>query len=249
MTPEIYNKSKRSNIYGSIYIYKIISLVVVVILTITMAVTFFVEKAKMRASDDSYAPPTPTVFYIMAVCIILFLISILLDFYILHRTVSIGRHLNRLAYIDKLTGIPNRYSCDLLFDSFNNTQMLPSAGFLILKINNLVTINNDKSHNNGNFLISEFSSILEDVSQEYGYAGRNGGNEFVVIMENCDSTKLEMFLMDLTKRIRGYNEMNVGDPLEVAYARALNQDEHKEKISELISLGYRRLNEMPQILS
>lgn len=221
----------------------------VVILTITMAVTFFVEKAKMRASDDSYAPPTPTVFYIMAVCIILFLISILLDFYILHRTVSIGRHLNRLAYIDKLTGIPNRYSCDLLFDSFNNTQMLPSAGFLILKINNLVTINNDKSHNNGNFLISEFSSILEDVSQEYGYAGRNGGNEFVVIMENCDSTKLEMFLMDLTKRIRGYNEMNVGDPLEVAYARALNQDEHKEKISELISLGYRRLNEMPQILS
>jgi hypothetical protein len=41
----------------------------------------------------------------------------------------------------------------------------------------------------------------------------------------------------------------VGDPLEIAYSKALNQDEHKEKISELISLGYKRLREVPQILS
>ena len=69
------------------------------------------------------------------------------------------------------------------------------------------------------------------------------------MMENCDSTKLEMFLMDLTKRIHGYNEMNVGDPLEIAYSRCLNADEHKETVSELISLGYKRLREAPQILS
>ena len=211
-----------------------------------MTFTFFIEKANFENLEGA---PAPTIFIIMAVCIILFIISIVIDFYILHRTVSIGKHLNRLAYIDKLTGIPNRYSCDLLFDNFNSPELLPSAGFLLLKINNLVAINNDKSHSNGNFLIAEFSSILEDVSQEYGYVGRNGGNEFIVMMENCDSTKLEMFLMDLTKRIHGYNEMNVGDPLEIAYSKALNQDEHKEKISELISLGYKRLREIPQTLS
>ena len=71
----------------------------------------------------------------------------------------------------------------------------------------------------------------------------------MVLMDNCDSTKADMFLMDLTKRIHGYNEMNVGDPLEIAYSRCLNCDEHKDKISDLISLGYVRLREIPQILS
>ena len=246
MKPDYPDKGKRAGIYASIVIYKVISLLTVIILTIVMTFTFFVEKSKFESLEGA---PAPIIFIIMAFCIVLFIISIIIDFYILRRTISIGKKLNRLAYIDKLTGIPNRYSCDLLFDNFNSPELLPNAGFLLLKINNLVAINKDKSHNNGNFLIAEFSSILEDVSQEYGYVGRNGGNEFVVMMENCDSTKLEMFLMDLTKRIHGYNEMNVGDPLEIAYSRALNQDEHKEKISELISLGYKRLREIPQILS
>ncbi|MBQ6588417.1 MAG: GGDEF domain-containing protein [Butyrivibrio sp.] len=240
------DKSKRSRIYGSIIIYKIVSMVIVIMLTVVMTFTFFVERSQFENLEGA---PAPTIFIIMGFCILFFLISIIIDFYILHRTISIGKKLNRLAYIDKLTGIPNRYSCDLLFDNFNSPELLPGAGFLLLKINNLVAINKDKSHNNGNFLIAEFSSILEDVSQEYGYVGRNGGNEFVVMMENCDSTKLEMFLMDLTKRIHGYNEMNVGDPLEIAYSKALNHDEHKEKISELISLGYKRLRAVPQILS
>ncbi len=246
MNTGYHDRSKKARIYGSIIIYKIISLVILIALTIIMTFTFFIEKNKVTDANNR---PVSVIFYIMGFCIFLFALSIILDFYIIKRTVSIGRHLNKLAYIDKLTGIPNRYSCDLLFENFNSPEFLPETGFLLLKINNLIAINKDKSHSNGNFLISEFSSILEDVSQEYGYVGRNGGNEFIVLMEKCDSTKLEMFLMDLTKRIRGYNEMNVGDPLEIAYSKVLNIDEHKEKISEMISLGYKRLREIPQILS
>ena len=59
----------------------------------------------------------------------------------------------------------------------------------------------------------------------------------------------KVFLLDLAKRIHGYNEMNVGSPIEVTYSRVLNLDEHKEKISDLISLGYQKIREMPQTLS
>ena len=245
MRPEFYNKSKRASVYSGIYFYKIISLTILAILTIISATLFYSIKREYMRNGT----PTPAIFYVMTATFIFFAFSLIFDFYVLHKTASIGRHLNRLAYIDKLTGIPNRYSCDLLFESFSSPELLPNTGFLLLKINNLTTVNNDNGHSNGNFLISEFSSILEDVSQDYGHVGRNGGNEFVVIMDNCDSTKADMFLMDLTKRIHGYNEMNVGDPLEVAYSRCLNCDENKDKISDLISLGYKKLREMPQILS
>ena len=238
MQSEFFDKNKRATVYNNIYIYKIISLVILAILTIVLIIMFVRDKERFGLST-----------VIMLFTLGLFTFSVIFDFYILHRTASIGRHLNRLAYIDKLTGLPNRYSCDLIFESFSSPEILPNAGFLLLKINNLTSINKDNGHTNGNFLISEFSSILEDVSQDYGHIGRNGGNEFIMIMENCDDVKADMFLMDLTKRIHGYNEMNIGDPLEVAYSRCLNRDEHKEKIAELISLGYKRLKEIPQILS
>lgn len=246
MKNEFYNKSKRASVYSSIYFYKIISLIILVVLTIIMTSLYREDRARF---NEEYAGPTPKIFIVMTICLLFFVFSILLDFYILGRTASIGRHLNKLAYIDKLTGLPNRYSCDLLFDSFNNPHRLPEAGFILLNIHNLYVVNEQSGHDNGNFIIAEFCSILEDVGADYGYVGRNGGNEFVMMVEQCDSTKADMFLLDLTKRIHGYNEMNVGAPLEIAYSRVLNCDEHKESVSELVSLGYQKLKESPQILS
>jgi diguanylate cyclase (GGDEF)-like protein len=246
MKSEFYDKSKRAHIYSSIFIYKVASLIILLIMTVILAVLFHKDKAMYH---EKIGEQTPAIFFVMAACLILFVLSILFDFYILKRTTSIGSHLNQLAYIDKLTGLPNRYSCDLLINSYNDPERLRNSGFILLKINNLAAVNADNGHDNGNFLISEFCSILEDVTSEYGYVGRNGGNEFLVLMDDCDSTKADMFLLDLTKRIHGYNEMNVGTPLEVAYSRLINQDEKAEKISDLISKGYQKIREAPQILS
>lgn len=246
MKPEFYDKSKRVNIYNTIYIYKVISLVILVILTAVLGVLFHTNKDFYHQLSDA---STPAFFVVVALSLVIFVIFIIIDFYILRRTASIGRHLNKLAYIDHLTGLPNRYSCDLLIDSFNSLERLANAGFFVMQLSNLNTINASDGHTNGNWLISEFGTMLEDVSENYGYVGRNGGNEFIILIEDCDSTKADMFLLDLGKRIHGYNDMKVGSPVEVSYARALNCDEHKEKISDLVSLGYRKLRETPQILS
>jgi diguanylate cyclase (GGDEF)-like protein len=246
MKPDFYDTSKRANVYNSIYIYKVFSLVLLGILAIILTILFHKDKEIFHQISSA---STPAFFIGVGVCLILFAISIVIDFHILTQTASIGRRLNKLAYLDHLTGLPNRYSCDLLIESFNNPERLPNAGFMLMKIGNLDSINSATGHDNGNWLISEFCAILEDVSERYGYVGRNGGNEFIILIENCDSTVADMFLLDLSKRINGYNEMNVGAPIELTYSRVLNQDEHKEKISELISLGYQKIREMPQTLS
>ncbi len=246
MKPEFYNRSKRANVYNTIYLYKIFSLVLLCVLTIILAFLFHRDKEIFhRISDAS----TPAFFVVTAICLVLFVISILIDFYILRKTASIGRHLNKLVYLDHLTGLPNRYSCDLLIESFNTPERLPNAGFLLMTLSNLNSINDESGHDDGNNLIFEFSSILEDVSENYGYVGRNSGNEFIILIENCDNTVADMFLLELTKRIHGYNEMSVGTPIEVTYARVLNCEEHADKISDLISMGYKKIHEMPLTLS
>lgn len=246
MKPEFYNTSKRANIYNSIFIYKVVSLAVAVVMAIVLTVLFIRDRALYKEFTDTH----PTAFFIVvAICLVVFVLSIIIDFFILHHTISIGRRLNNLAFLDHLTGLPNRYSCDLLIESFNNEEQLPDTGFFLMQIANLGNINVNEGHKNGNYLISEFSSILEDVAEGYGYVGRNGGNEYIVLLEDCDSNKADKFLSELTKRIQGYNELNVGVPLEVRYSKVLNKDEHKEKISEIISLGYQKIREMPLALS
>ncbi len=246
MKPEFYNTSKRANVYNSIFIYKIISLIVAVVLAVTLAVLFIRDKALYKEFTDSH----PTAFFIVvAIFLAVYILSIVIDFFILHHTVSIGRRLNNLAFLDHLTGLPNRYSCDLLIESFNDEEHLPDTGFFLMQISNLGNINVNEGHKNGNYLISEFSSILEDVAEAYGYVGRNGGNEYIVLLEDCDHDKADRFLSELSKRIRGYNELNVGAPLEVRYSKVLNKEANKEKISEIISLGYQKIREMPLALS
>ncbi len=246
MKPEFYDRSKRANVYNSIYLYKVISLACLLILTVILIVLYLKDRAYY---GEALGTQTPPFMIVVGICIALFIVSMIIDFYILSSTASIGRRLNKMAYIDHLTGLPNRYSCDLLINSFNTPERLKNAGFVLMQISNLNSINQDTGHQGGNWLITEFSSILEDVSEKYGYAGRNSGNEFILLIENCDSTAIEMFLLDLTRRIQGYNEMNVGSPMEVSYSKVLNSDEHKESISELISLGYKKIHEMPQTLS
>ena len=246
MKADFYRKSKKINIYNRLYAYKIVSLIIFIIMTLLLSIFYNRSYAAIKEPSDYEIPP---IFYAFQVLMVLFICSILLDFYIIHRIASIGRRLNKMAYIDKLTGLPNRFSCDLIFDSFNTPEKLPTVGFILIKLDNLNNVNKENGHAGGNNLIAEFCSIFEDVGHDYGYVGRNGGNEFMIIMENSDSTNIELFLMDLAKRIQGYNELNPGEPIELAYSRVLNCDENLDNVSKIISLAYRRFNEMPQVLS
>ena len=241
MKVDFYSRSKRTNIYNSIFIYKVVSLFILLLITVILA--FHVNK------NMDLLKSAGGIIGLVTAAIILFAVSFIIDFYILKRTASIGVRLNKMAYLDRLTGLPNRYSCDLLFESFNDSGKLENAGFILMKINDLYSVNTKKGHAQGNDLIAEFCYILEDVGENYGYVGRNGGNEFIMLMEDCDPNNADMFLMDLTKRLHGYNELGVGSPIEIAYARVLNSDEKVTRISELISKAYKKLKDAPQVLS
>ena len=175
-------------------------------------------------------------------------VTSLFDFWCLQQMTQIGHNLNQIAYLDKLTGIPNRYSCDLIFQNMDAPEKVKHVGAFLLRITNLVEVNEKEGHDAGDHLITVFSSLLDAAGSKYGFVGRNSGNEFLLVIEDCNKDKSDAFLTSFKKRIENYNTMNETKPLQVAYAQLSNDDVQAEHFSQFITRLYEKFHKEPEEL-
>ena len=163
-------------------------------------------------------------------------ITLWFDLKKLRASIAGEQALIRKAYLDRLTGIPNRYSFDVLIDTYKNSKNIEEVGCLLIKIKNLDRINEEKGHNFGDEMIQKFSSLLEDVTASRGFVGRNGGNEFIIVMEYCTENQVQALLHDIQNDIDSKKL-----PIEIVYSYVLNRNEKLQHFSDVISLVYRKL--------
>ena len=163
-------------------------------------------------------------------------LMLLFDFRRIELSIASEHDLNRKAYLDTLTGIPNRYSCDLIFDTYKNATNISEIGCVLISISNLVEINETQGHDAGDQLLHDFSALLEKVADCYGFVGRNGGNEFIVVLENCTEGYVAQFLSAVEEEIK-----SCAMPVTIASAYVLNHYEQLEHFMDLVSLVYKKL--------
>ncbi|HAG70253.1 MAG TPA: hypothetical protein DCL38_09830, partial [Lachnospiraceae bacterium] len=167
-------------------------------------------------------------------------LSIFFDFLQIERNIVDVHSLNETAYLDKLTKLPNRNTVDLLIDNYRDRDISRTAGALIT-ITNLTEINTRKGRDLGDESILRFSKIFERIGDRYGFVGRNGGNEFLIIIDDCDVDKMQSFVNDLSSEIQ--NELNGVKPddipVKISFNYALNVDEKVQTMNELLALIYR----------
>lgn len=173
------------------------------------------------------------------------LLALAIDFYLLRSTHSDNKELSIAAYTDIKTGLPNRYSVDMVMKLYETNQNMDSIGFALLRLSNLIEINNIAGHAKGDQLILDFSAILENVGKQFGFVGRNSGNEFIAIINECDDDKITQFISDLNDEIYLYNLSHEAVPISIEYNYALNAFEHTDKMGNLLKLAYQRLENMP----
>lgn len=174
----------------------------------------------------------------------LILIGILVTIYDLSKYVPILTEYEvqkNKSYLDALTGIPNRFSCDLVFEMYGEDRKLSNVACAVIVITNLIDINREKGRIAGNQALVDFSWMLEDIGEDYGFAGRNGGNEFLFIIEDCDELKMREFFDKFNKRISDYNLQPGKDSITISYSYVLNKDYHATKFSDIIAEAYKRL--------
>lgn len=182
---------------------------------------------------------------LLALCVFMWIfmllsfICIIIDLRQLERYISEAYQLNRIAYTDSLTGLPNRLSCDTLFEKYDNTATIDDLAVALVTITNLALINEALGHEKGDNVIKDFVSLFEKTGEKYGFVGRNGGNEFLIVMENCDEVKMAHFLDEFSEAIDEYNRTSNQLPVTYKSNTAFNISEEKYTFGELISALYK----------
>lgn len=90
-----------------------------------------------------------------------------------------GRELQRTSATDSLTGLLNRYGLQEYLDQQPSPQAL-----LYLDGTNFKAVNDTLGHARGDRLLQDTSGMLRQAMRESDPIARDGGDEFVIIMDN-----------------------------------------------------------------
>lgn len=151
------------------------------------------------------------------------------------------RELDFAVHSDPVSGIANRNSCDALIEKYLDKPLPENLGCIMFDLTNIKEINQAHGHIQGNNLIRDFSAILQSTSTDLCFVGRNGGNKFIAIFENCTEEKLKDFLYRVNAKTERHNDMNEELPIRHCYGIAFHEDASVQTITDLIALANRRI--------
>lgn len=139
---------------------------------------------------------------------------------------SLKKKFESLSFFDNLTGMYNR-NYFLQYD-FNKNVCLPCA-YIMCDCNDLKEVNDRLGHKAGDIYIKETAAILKSVLPENGIGVRWGGDEFLLILPQCDEDGCEKLIEEIEERQSTrkkeipYMELAVGSKIRTD----LMQDEQK----------------------
>lgn len=107
----------------------------------------------------------------------------------------------RLAYHDMLTGLPNRAQLlelvNQAIDECNNRQI----ALLFLDLDHFKDVNDTLGHSAGDALLVEFAKRLRSRIQPSDLLGRLSGDEFVIVLPNCDPARASLVASHITEAL------------------------------------------------
>ena len=186
--------------------------------------------------------------HIRALCILLWLsfvlsfLFIFIDFSLFSKFKRDYRELDFAVSSDPVSGIANRYSCDMLIEKYVDQPLPDGIGCIMFDLTNLRETNRRQGHKAGDILIQAFSGILQSSAKDLCFVGRNGGNTFLALFESCSDKKMNTFLKRIADKVERYNSSS-SFPIHYRYGAAFDEESDIETITDLIALSSKRIHE------
>lgn len=129
--------------------------------------------------------------------------------------------LKQKAYIDTATGLKNKNMCEELLNTA--TYITEPTACIMFDMNNLKLTNDLFGHSAGDKLIADFAGVLGSVVRENDFAGRCGGDEFLLILYNADRTIVDTVLAHIQDNVDKLNKENTV-PISYAHGCAFSSN-------------------------
>ncbi len=138
-------------------------------------------------------------------------ISLLITIVVLFMTqLTLHRYQRRLltmATKDKLTGLDNRHAFEATFrHSINTTQRTNVAlSMILIDIDHFKTINDQYGHIGGDQVLVQFAELLSKSLRSSDSLCRWGGEEFIMLLPQCDEHNAVLIAEQLRQKINNYS--------------------------------------------
>ncbi len=103
------------------------------------------------------------------------------------------------ALTDSITGLPNARSLQMHFEKELKRASRNEGSFqmLVLDLDGFKSVNDTFGHKAGDTMLSGIAAVIKDQLREYDFLARYGGDEFMAIVPDTDSTAV----LELARRI------------------------------------------------
>jgi len=157
------------------------------------------------------------------------------------RLLELNQALERKAYEDSLTGIPNRramfkhISADLNRITRENAQLT----IALIDIDHFKNINDSYGHPKGDEILIEVANVLDNEKRDYDFLARFGGEEFLLWLPNSDAAIANIVCERIKRSIESLTicplTITISIGVSCYTAGELPNLQHDEKIDKLIS--------------
>jgi diguanylate cyclase (GGDEF)-like protein len=110
---------------------------------------------------------------------------------------------NENIFIDKLTGLYNRYYLDKISGELKRKRKIT---MMMLDMNDFKSINDNFGHSQGDDALVSLAEVLEKTVGAKGTVVRYAGDEFVIILNNGDEDAAEKCKLQIKKNLEEFNE-------------------------------------------
>ena len=145
----------------------------------------------------------------------------------------------RLAMFDPLTGLYNRrFAEQRLKAEIARSERRGHALIVVLvDLNDFKEINDKYGHQAGDLVLKEFAKRLSSSTRGSDVAARWGGDEFMMLLVDCEVEQLSRVLV----RLEGFEVKVNGKTLPISVAAGWKAYEPGDRLEELIEAADRRL--------
>lgn len=148
---------------------------------------------------------------------------------------------NECIYVDKLTGVYNRYELDKVL-KVRQFRRKEKIAMLMFDLNDFKTINDKYSHDEGDKALIAFAECLMQVVGNKGIVIRFAGDEFFIFIRKADNVDLEDYKKRVYAKLDEYNA-NSGKPYKLVTAIGskifdLNRDNGNDLLKQVDKLMY-----------
>lgn len=139
--------------------------------------------------------------------------------------IEMKEKLVKLSYTDNLTGVYNRACFEEKKEELNTKENLP-IGVIMGDVNGLKVVNDTFGHLEGDRLLKEMTKVLTNATANKGYIFRWGGDEFIILMPNCDENKCESIVESIIKECREtkFNLIDMSISMGISIKKNLEED-------------------------